>query len=774
MGNIAAKKTEVLPSGQKKETYIDVETGAVLTDTSKYYVYEYEDLKSIGLIKTTETQDGPKDVVDPNMLDKLTLHNSRMDTAEGQNNFKPNTDISNDFGYKQPPGVLQAASFAPGIAGMAAKAAQLGYNVNNMSARESARYALGLPYDQGIESVKGIVTDRGGKVADVMYKGSVIPVAPASAPALDPQGRTNMTVQEAQARRARDPSFREATKDESKAAIDKFQTDFGKPKGTVTSMIDSVTGGLASKVLDHIGYTKPQSTDLAPQPTATYDSTNSYSQFNTKGTNTPVSNNSSVPQGPMQSAPVDKGNRVVMANEGKVRDKPISPELNAVLNYAAYQTGVTVTVGSGGQKSTHNPNEKGKSGGWTGSHRHDEGNAADITLTKDGRPVDFTTKEGQAIFSQFAQYSAQAGATGLGASPSYMGTQTMHVGFGKEAVWGGKDGKVPDWLSTSFSEGRKAAKDFNINDWKPTVQSTDLAAPVGAKVDPVSNPSTNASASATARFATPQDRDMMAKTLAGEISTKTDLNSPEGKSEAFGILSTMENRAAGQKKSITDVTLAPNQYSTWNNPATTHNAITNYDSNAEGYKDIVGNFLTNPSAHSDVTSYYNQDIVNPDWSSALQGKQQIGDQTFGRLNDYGKPANVAPPSTPTVNTMGTGFEAKATADLSSSKAKGFADYSAYGIYSGTNGDTGKTLSSIANNSASKGFTSKSSVSSKSSTKASDYASYGIFSGAASKSTPSVASTNSVSSSKGTSSSSGKSSNSQSASKGFTSRSDGWT
>ena len=84
-----------------------------------------------------------------------------------------------------------------------------------------------------------------------------------------------------------------------------------------------------------------------------------------------------------------------------------------------------------------------KGQGWprTGSTRHDQGGAADLTLTdvKDGHTLDMTNPQDQARMAGFVRDAVSAGATGVGAHPNYMGPNGIHVGGGVEAAWGAKE-----------------------------------------------------------------------------------------------------------------------------------------------------------------------------------------------------------------------------------------------------------------------------------------------------------------------------------------------
>src|SRR5688572_16521060 len=92
---------------------------------------------------------------------------------------------------------------------------------------------------------------------------------------------------------------------------------------------------------------------------------------------------------------------------GKIRDRPIIPELERILERAADAAGVDVVrVTSGGQP--------GSTGRRTGSTRHDGGRAADLQLIKNGRTLTFTDHDGGPSVEGFVTAAAAFGATGIG------------------------------------------------------------------------------------------------------------------------------------------------------------------------------------------------------------------------------------------------------------------------------------------------------------------------------------------------------------------------
>lgn len=114
-----------------------------------------------------------------------------------------------------------------------------------------------------------------------------------------------------------------------------------------------------------------------------------------------------------------------------IRKLPLSQRMKSVLNQAAAAAGVDAIVYSGGQAP------KGTGGPRTGSTRHDNGNAADLWLMRGGKKLVDTNPEDRAIMAKFVSAAVQAGATGVGAGHGYMGPSNIHVGFGKQATWGG-------------------------------------------------------------------------------------------------------------------------------------------------------------------------------------------------------------------------------------------------------------------------------------------------------------------------------------------------
>ena len=100
-----------------------------------------------------------------------------------------------------------------------------------------------------------------------------------------------------------------------------------------------------------------------------------------------------------------------------IRRGALAAPVRSALDYASAQTGLTVEVGSGGQRMEGAP-------GATGSHRHDGGMAADFKL-RDSQGNLVNINDPRAI--NFYRAAARAGMAGGGAAHSYMGDYTTHL-----------------------------------------------------------------------------------------------------------------------------------------------------------------------------------------------------------------------------------------------------------------------------------------------------------------------------------------------------------
>jgi AraC-like DNA-binding protein len=145
------------------------------------------------------------------------------------------------------------------------------------------------------------------------------------------------------------------------------------------------------------------------------------------------------------------GNGIVtMANGGTIRSQNISDRMRSILENAGTNAGVDVRVTSGGQPAT------GVTGvDRTGSHRHDNGRAADVQLISNGRTLNVNNPADLPIIQNFINETKLAGATGFGAGNGYMGDNTFHIdhAYSTPMYWGGlldngtyRSRNAPRWL----------------------------------------------------------------------------------------------------------------------------------------------------------------------------------------------------------------------------------------------------------------------------------------------------------------------------------------
>lgn len=134
------------------------------------------------------------------------------------------------------------------------------------------------------------------------------------------------------------------------------------------------------------------------------------------------------------------------SNQGATRNLPLSPDLIGALGYLA-DMGITASVYSGGQPGIGTSDRR------TGSTRHDHGNAGDFHLTHpELGMLTYENPDHIPILQEVVRRGREAGLTGFGMGPGYMGPNGIHIGFGAPAVWGaeGSSANAPDWLREAY------------------------------------------------------------------------------------------------------------------------------------------------------------------------------------------------------------------------------------------------------------------------------------------------------------------------------------
>lgn len=136
---------------------------------------------------------------------------------------------------------------------------------------------------------------------------------------------------------------------------------------------------------------------------------------------------------------------IIYQNQGATRNQPIDPSLAQAFGFLP-EMGLQMEVFSGGQPAIGTSDRR------VGSVRHDHGKSADVFFSQNGKRLDWANPEHTPVFQDIVRRARAAGVTGFGAGPGYMQPGSMHVGFGKPAVWGagGKGANAPEWLRTAF------------------------------------------------------------------------------------------------------------------------------------------------------------------------------------------------------------------------------------------------------------------------------------------------------------------------------------
>lgn len=135
------------------------------------------------------------------------------------------------------------------------------------------------------------------------------------------------------------------------------------------------------------------------------------------------------------------------------RNQPISNQLAEAMSFLR-EMGIVMEVFSGGQDGI----EEGPNARRLGSVRHDHGNAADVYFYQNGRRLDFNQNQADIpIYQEIVRRAMAAGLTGFGAANGYMGSGSMHLGFGAPGIWGGSGANsgrpVAPWLAQAWAAG---------------------------------------------------------------------------------------------------------------------------------------------------------------------------------------------------------------------------------------------------------------------------------------------------------------------------------
>lgn len=698
--------------------YIDPDTNKLVESLEDIDLSDLENMDELDVINGyTGEKSSAKD--EPEMIQQGFIPKDRTGDKNPMGEKAGPRTAADNYGYIDAPRAMDFAGMMPGPIGFAAKATEAAINANNAEAKNTARRAMGLP-EKSV--VKGMLSEAGfrnsqGKIADVSINANNYSVG---LEALDADGRTTLTPEESRKRAATLGGLVELNKEDAKAAIKDFKQN--PPQQYAARLAETINpaplGAVTAQSLDPVGTKQPQVTrnyfDMAPQI-----------DYTAKAIAGPQ-----VDANPVSAALGLAGispsfaNRVTNGiNYSHPERGPVNQGLNErtveTMNALASNTpgGINVT------SAFRDPHVNETVGGAKNS-LHSQGAAFDVST----RGLNDQQKR------DLVERGIMSGAMELGTyrDQSLHFASTQRVAPLDPAVTGGVTAmynrtrmdfdQAPDWFQDGVKVSRLAPT--------PTPRPDPATVP-GFMNEIKTNPVDLNGLSATAAQGVSwndEDRDLAARTLAGEIDLgKTDLGTEEGRKEAMGIMSTIDNRAP-KYGSVKEAIQAPAQYSTWNNQQAAMTAQKNFDLNPDLYRGMVNDYLSDTKKNNLGYTSYHANTVNPDWSGTMANKSVIGAHTFGVLNEYKALDNVAftntvapttafnpsapapttkaavgfmssQPETATTNNQNTTDKSKETADKSKDTSTGNSGGNSSSGSTGGMGDMGGMGSTGANHSS---------------------------------------------------------------------------
>lgn len=196
-GPYAIRKVVRGPDGSMRTIMVDAQTNQPIGNTDGYTVL------SGGNYSPPEAPAQEQDT--PGSRDNPTTSQQILDPRHEGGNDSPaiaatqgSRNPVDNYGYLDKPGLMNYANFIPGPVGTVARVANTAINTNNEFARRDARESLGLDNSFG-GLMKGALKDNKGQVADITIGDNDYSVG---FEAMSPQGRTNLTPNEARVRAA--------------------------------------------------------------------------------------------------------------------------------------------------------------------------------------------------------------------------------------------------------------------------------------------------------------------------------------------------------------------------------------------------------------------------------------------------------------------------------------------------------------------------------------------------------------------------------------------
>jgi hypothetical protein len=568
-------------------------------------------------------------------------------------------------GYINKPGWMKYTSLLPGAAGTIAKAVNLGINANNVAAVNSARKAMGLdPVGIG-GAIKGTLKDNQGQIAMVEIGSGQYPIG---FEALDKYGRTNMTPEEAMARaRALGVDIKEiefskpAKEDNNKGLLGKAkEAIFGPEDGDVKVTPDAEIAERewadvpepTEDAKGNVTVTDPNNTartsvfgpldqtqfDRNIQEWSQYQRDLKVADFN-EVENTKKANIAAFPPGTAAPKPDIKNLDIARAayETQKAYDKAVAaPDVAGLgISRNAFDTSYGV-------------NRAAINAGITAMDMDAPGGVTNPAKTISAQMAALPDISRNAFDTQKAVSSGMKMDV---PDPARFGSSvksTVNPITGMNMV--GMDAPDPSRFGGIASDLSPTAHQSVFSGTKPTdsvakgmlaSKVTNNAAPTGrfANVD-ISTASPAQMAALGLVNRTQQEREAMARTIAGELSPSSlkalAANDPNAQREVANMVASMENRVA-KVGSMAEV-LSPSQYNS-NMASNMNTTLGNYGIYGPAIDAAIAGYYTGQIAPSNygITHYYNPDISNPSWGAAMQDTALVGEHLFGGIPGDFKP-----------------------------------------------------------------------------------------------------------------------------------------
>lgn len=372
---------------------------------------------------------------------------SKSSKEAGGKNWKPGE-------YIDKPGWMKYAAMLPGIGGKIAKVASVAANVNNTRATNVARQGMGLTPMSTKDKVKSTLRDQKGQVADVKINKRDYSVG---FEAMSPEGRTNLTPEEARKRGLTLGGIEEIEKRGAIPGVENPDASMmekltGKKEGWVGDYLDRKFGG---KTADDT--VTPSSAAIGATPTPSKDirvgdlARNPYdTQIGNPQRPTSLTDLSRNPYDTQKSNYVPQTHAqaagFVPSFGPKRPNEPSGQIVDQVRTQVAQTLGPGYTVvGISGQE------DEGKQ---FGSARHKTGESLDFDVID---PQGNKVTDPQILNDLASQFAYTHPGAGVGFGEGYMAPGRMHLdnsGFGKE--WGAKNSRnnMSPALATTIDAAR--------------------------------------------------------------------------------------------------------------------------------------------------------------------------------------------------------------------------------------------------------------------------------------------------------------------------------